>query len=114
MASPVSIFNTNLADQVALAATVLSKPQFVGNVDGYSIQTTWSNGASITNAEVSLQCSNDGLNFSDIEDSTIAVSGASGTNMFNVTVFEYLFVRVKYTQSTGTGNLTIICVGNDK
>lgn len=82
----------------------------VTNVSGYSIQAVWSNGSSPVGI-MSLQASNDDLNWSDIPNSSLPVSGNSGNNIFNVSKNAYYnFVRLVYTRTSGDGILYISMV----
>ena len=89
-----------------MGSNFFSLPGNVTNVAGYSIQAVWSNGSSLVGT-MNIQASNDGINWSDIPNSSLPVSGNNDNNIFNVSKHAYYnFARLKYVSTSGDG----ICV----
>ena len=78
--------------------------------DSYAIQFTWS-GAGLSGGNIDVQASNDGINFASVLSSTIAVNVNADTVIYNVEQHAYMFVKVKYTFSAGTGSLNVHIAG---
>lgn len=68
-----------------------------------SIQAVWTGSPT---GNLSIQISNDNINWSTYTGSSTAVSGA-GNFMWNLLTTPYPWVRVIYTASGGTGSLNI-------
>lgn len=98
------------SDTNNMSTSLFSLPGNVTNVAGYAIQAVWSNGSTPVGS-MNLQASNDSVNWSDIPNSTLAVSGNTGNNIFNTGKGAYYnFVRLVYTRTSGDGNLLITLV----
>lgn len=92
-----------------MSSSFFSLPGNVTNVAGYSVQAVWSNGSTPL-GNMNLQASNDGMNWSDIPNSTLPVIGNSGNNIFNTGKGAYYnFVRLSYIRTSGNG-LCIISI----
>ena len=84
-----------------MGSSFFSLPGNVTNVSGYSIQAVWTNGSSPIGT-MSLQASNDSVNWSDIPNSSLPVAGNADNNIFNVSKHAYYnFVRLKYIRTSG-------------
>lgn len=81
-----------------------SEAQNVEDVISYAVSVTWSDGA-ILNAQMFLQASNDGENWTQIQQSTLSIAGASGTHVVNVEKPAYSFARLGITVSAGTATI---------
>ena len=71
-----------------------------------STQFSWENGAAFS-ADVTLQGSNDGNNWADFPGGTSSVSGASGTQMFDIANTAVTFIRVNITSVAGTADAEV-------
>lgn len=71
---------------------------------GASLQAVWTGGSA--NGTLSLQVSNDGVNWSDLTGSDIAVSGA-GNFTWDLTQTNVAYVRIIFAYTSGTGSLSI-------
>ena len=80
------IFNVALIDAESMGADITSESYDISEAIGYSVQAVWSAGSSPVGSFI-IQGSNDGTNFTDIVAS--AVSGNSGSLMFNVEICRY-------------------------
>lgn len=90
-----------------LASSFNSQPGNVTNAAGFSIQAVWS--ASTAVGSQSVQASNDLVNWVDIPSSSLPVTGASGSNMWNTTgKVNYNFTRLVYTSTSGNGTMTAV------
>lgn len=93
-----------------MGTTLYSLPGNVTNVSGYSIQAIWTNGSSPMGV-MSVQASNDAINWSDIPNSSLPVLSNSDNNIFNVSKHAYYnFTRLKYVRTSGDGILVISMV----
>jgi len=87
------------------------------SIYAYSIQVTWGSGSSPVGT-FKLQGSNDPgdngsgqgvsapTNFTDISSSSQAISGNSGSIMYDVTECSYRWVRLVYTRASGNATVT--------
>lgn len=73
-------------------------------LDRFSVHCTISGGGSPVGTLL-LQYSNDGTNWADDTDSQVAIS-ADGDTLFNVSDVGFVYARVKYTRTSGTGSMT--------
>jgi hypothetical protein len=76
----------------------------ISGVLGYSIQAIWTAGSTPVGV-LKLQGSNDNSNWSDISGATSNVSGNTGNSVFNASGVYYNYVRLVYTNTSGTGTL---------
>lgn len=75
-------------------------------VDGftdYAIAIKWTGTIAGT---FKLQASNDNVDFSDLTGSSTTITTGGGTYGWNQSAAGYTYVRVVFTQSSGSGNLT--------
>lgn len=94
-----------------MGANFFSLPGNVTNVPGYSIQAIWSGGSPV--GVMSIQASNDGINWSDIPNSSLPVPAVGGetNNIFNVSKrINYNYARLKYVRTSGDGLVIISLV----
>lgn len=110
---------------VSLAASTELRPVYLGHIAQYAIQLVFtgtpggnfklqcSNDAGHPNAQSKSEQSEDVVNWTDIADSAQAIS-AAGNHTWNAENVGYLWVRVVWTQTSGTGSLTsarVMCKG---
>lgn len=55
---------------------------------------------------VALECSRDGVTVKTVTDSSISITNSADT-IYDVAACGYRFVRVSWTYSSGTGNITV-------
>lgn len=101
----------------SMGASLASAGIFLANQYAYSIQGVWSAGTSPVGT-FKLQGSNDSgdigsgqgvsqpTNWTDIADSAQAISGNTGSILYDVTQCSYRFVRLVYTRVSGTATLS--------
>lgn len=105
------LMKVNDSESINLSASFNSDARRLWQTPGYSIQFIWS-GASTPVGIFFLQASNDGTNYTTIDESILAVTGASGSHMINVERPAYQWVRACYTRTSGSGGaVTIIIQG---
>jgi hypothetical protein len=105
---PTEILYADLANN--MGSNFFSLPGNVTNVSGYSIQAIWTNGSSPVGV-MSVQASNDGINWSDIPNSSLMVASNSDNNIFNVSKHAYYnFTRLKYVWTSGNGMCVVSMV----
>jgi len=83
-------------------ASVVSDSFTVEHTPIVCIQANWSGVAPV--GVIQLQGSIDGSNYFDVG-SSVAVSGNSGSKCVNDDSAGYLFARLKYTKTSGTGSI---------
>lgn len=96
-----------LLDAQSMGANFNSDPVKLKNYKGYSLQLV---ATGTPNGSYKLQASNDPdinniSNWADITNSTQPIT-TSGITFYNVTDAYYMFVRLVYTRSSGTGTVT--------
>lgn len=104
MALPKLSFNDLYVAAGDMSADITQSPStFVGEVEHVAVHAVWTGTSPVGNLIV--QGSNDNTNFTQI--STDAVSGNSGSIMKNMPSVGYVFLRVFYDVTSGTGTLNV-------
>jgi hypothetical protein len=103
MLSTETYSSAALLTSSTMTANITSNPVALTGRLGCSFQPVWTGSPVGT---VKVQVSVDGTNYSDYEGSSVAVNGA-GSTVFNVTNAFFLFARVVYTFTSGTGSLSM-------
>ena len=98
--------NQNIILPVTTSSNQSSKVINIQQLSGYSVQTTFTGSPSGT---LTINGSNDGINFSVVQ--TQAVS-SSGTYLYNTYNVHYIYVQVNWVGS-GTGTITSIFTAKD-
>ena len=96
-----------------MATNITSTPIDLSNVQGFSIQAYWDNAPTGSfHLEVS---NNDGATWSIYQDSVVAIPVVGDQIFWNVSEVHFDLVRLIYTATSGTGNVTvwINCKGDD-
>ena len=91
--SDYPIHQSNVPLFVAIPAgvgTQYSPAQNVEEAISYSVQFIWSSGSALSGS-IYLEASNDGVNFTQIQQTVLAISGASGSHMINVEKHSYSY-----------------------
>lgn len=102
------INSVTLMDNINASSNFTSNALNINDFVIYCIQFSWSTFSSPTSA-LYTEASNDGNIWTSI-DSFIPTAG-SGSRILNVEKAAYAYVRVRYTQSGGSGNITAILNG---
>lgn len=98
----------------AITVGVTSTIVNLNAIEGYAIQATWSGGASFTGT-LSLESSLDSVNFVEVPNSSQAITGATGTHLWNAVDQHYEFVRAKLVVTTGTAtNMKMMYIGKSR
>lgn len=92
-----------LLNAVDASVTVTSVPLGLGDLDKFSIHADFS-GATL-GGTLTLECSNDESDWIQVDGSDQLVASAA-SHMWNVAGASYLWVRVKWVPTGGTGTLT--------
>ena len=111
---PLVFTNTSMTG----TTTISSSAMFVGDTSLYSIQAVWTGTPAGT---MKLQASNDPTpaigtipytvsNWSDITYSFLTLTGSAGNYLWSVDNCAYKFVRITYTNTSGSGSLAAIMV----
>lgn len=113
MSLPAHLFKFTLFDTVALGvAKTDSSAINCEEVISYAVQFVWDNGSGLA-GNIYLEGSNNGVNFTQITDSILPISGTSGSHLINVEKPSYSFVRLSVDISAGSLT-TGICQINAK
>ena len=95
---------------VSAASNRESAPIDLGDSIGYSVHTVIS-GADIAGT-LKLQSSNDNTNWVDVANSSVSITSAAD-NMHDISNAQYRYVKVVWTATSGTGNMTCTFIGKD-
>lgn len=106
MSEPIFSINEQIVINGDMSGDVTSDAQEIKEVKGYAIQAIWSAGSTPVGS-TKLQASLDGTNYTDIDGSSISVSGNSGSNFYNIELANYPYVRLVYTRTSGSGTLNV-------
>ena len=85
-------------------ATLTSQAVDLHFMRGYAAFAAWT-GTPVGNFH--LEGSNDNTNWATIANSTVAAGGAAGSNMWNMYLQEYRYVRLVYVNGSSTGTVTV-------
>jgi len=108
-------FNVPVLGAADMSASFTGEPLKIEEFTLFSIQAAWS-GASVDGTLV-LQASNDVggygdntitgvVNWTDIPNTSQAITDASGTHLWNIIGAGWRWVRVKYARTAGTGTMS--------
>lgn len=92
------------------ASSVTTSAINLSDMQNYSFQVIFT-GANVVGS-TKLQCSLDNVNFQDIADSTNSVTSSAGI-VYTVSQASYKYVRLVWTYSSGTGNITVLGLSKD-
>lgn len=95
-------FNKHVIDSGDMSGNLDSGLIDLSNVLGYAVQAVWS-GAPVGN--IVIEGSNDGINFKTI--STTAAGGSSGSILSNNDGIHYVYLKVIFTFTSGSGTLDV-------
>lgn len=101
---PFFLFNELISTDASMGADVTSTVKDISECTCVAVQGVWSAGSSPVGNMI-LQASLDDVTYSDI--STLAVSGNSGSNLFNVDNPGYRYLRLFYDRTSGSGTLNV-------
>ena len=87
--------------EVPLTADYFTPGMCILQFDMGSLQVIWEN-ADATDAVVSLQSSNDEINWADIETLACGLKSAQGSKMFDLTTTAVKFIRLKLESGSNT------------
>lgn len=99
--------NFKLVDAHSMGASFQSIAQALEHYTIYSVQAVYTGSPVGT---ITLAASNNGTDWDTIAGSSQAIS-AAGSTMFNVTGAGYLYVRLEYAFTSGSGTVTAVYVG---
>lgn len=84
----------------------------IANLDNIGFQISWTG---TPNGTFQVQCSIDGTNFYPLtfDPALTAPAGAAGSFLINLTLLPFPWIRLVYTNASGTGALTAWISGKD-
>jgi hypothetical protein len=106
---PIHIFNNRLILDGDMAGNITSTTQNVQEAVSFSVHGIWTGTSPV--GTLDIQGSNDGVNFTSVLSSPAAISGNSGQIMVNVEKHAYAYIRLVYTETSGTGTLNVYVNG---
>lgn len=109
MALPIHEFNLKTLDAADMSSNITGDVINIQNVKGYAVQFIWTGASPV--GELDIEASNDGETFTSILDSTLEVAANSGDYLVNVENALYGYIRVVYTSTSGSGDLTCFVNG---
>lgn len=101
---PLHLANINVVSNGDMTTTLTSTPLNINEVTLNGIQCVWTGATPI--GSLAVQVSNDNITYTTV--GTLAVSGNSGSDAFNVQQSGFAWLRVVYTPTSGTGSLNIL------
>lgn len=104
---PILALNKPVFSAIVMTSTKSSGGTFIGECNHYSVQSVWTGTSPIGN--LLTQASNDNINWTTID--TLALTGNSGTYIYNSPLAGYAYVQITYTFTSGTGSLTSTLCG---
>lgn len=111
---PIHLFNTILFENLSAGVGInTSQAINVNEAISFCVQFVWDTGSGII-GNIYLEASNDGSNFTQIQQSILAVSGASGSHMINVEKHSYAWFRLVIDLSAGSLNANSVANGKRK
>lgn len=102
-----------IVDGVMTGTNVLeSEPTNIKNTDNFGIRISWT-GTAI--GVVSVMCSVDGVSYDALtfSPSLTQPAGASGSYLINLNQLPFLWVKVRYVNTSSTGTFNAVICGKD-
>lgn len=100
---PVFVFNNQIITNGSMSGNITSLTQDISSVTSISVQCTWTGTSPVGTA--SLYGSLDNITFTAISDSSLSVSGNSGSNLWNYDLPAFPYIQLVYTFGSGTGTM---------
>lgn len=94
------------------SVTVTSAPFTVGRYNDISIQVDFT-GSNLAGT-LTYEGSNTGVNYISVAASSTAIASSAPNVLYNLTGINYLYIRVKYTATSGAGTITATLVAKEK
>ena len=101
---PIFSLNNQVITNQAMTGNITSLSQEISECNNVAVQVVWSAGSTPIGS-TELQGSLDNVNFTNIDGTSLSVSGNSGSNLYNYDAPAFPFIRVVYTFSGGNGTL---------
>jgi hypothetical protein len=91
----------------AMSADIVGPTTTIDVVDQVCFQVAWTSSNAV--GVISVQGSVDGETFSDLTFTTALAQPASNSSgyLINLALIPFTYIRVKYTRTSGTGNMTV-------
>lgn len=104
-----NIIYKKLLDVVSMDSIQSTVGYPIQPVTCYCFQSSWTGFNGDSTARITTYASNDDIIYTQID--AIAPTGTTGSYMLNVEKAAYRFVKLIYTQTSGSGNLTVTISG---
>lgn len=100
-----------IVDALSLTTTQNAPSIDVSQYQRFSVQVVFTYaGIEDSAGTIKLQASNDNFNFSDVPDSTLNFTAATTNHIENIVEFAFPYVRVAFTNTSGTGGLAKVTI----
>lgn len=90
-----------------MSADIIGPVTFLDKIDNLTYQVSWTSSTAV--GTISVQGSADGINFIDLTFNPTLTQPASnnGSYLINLALIPFMYVRLKYTRSSGTGTMAV-------
>lgn len=107
------LYSVSILSQVGLTgATATSTAVELEQISNVGLQMTWSAGSGGPAGTMSVECSNDGLNWGVFTLAAVpTITGNSGTVVANLNQLPFMWVRCKVTMTVGTVTVNVFAAG---
>lgn len=106
MSEPIFSINKQILNAQSMSTDITSDTVDIAELVGYCVHAIWTGAPT---GRVRAEASNDNINF--VEVSSEDTAGAAGQYLVNYENQHYRYVRVRYSRTSGTGNLTVYVSG---
>jgi hypothetical protein len=102
---PFLSFNENIVSSGNMTGNITSSSHDVSEVHDISIQAVWDGVAPV--GDTAVEYSLDDITYTRDPDSILAVSGATGSNFYNIAHTGFKYIRLVYIFTGGSGTLNV-------
>jgi hypothetical protein len=107
------IFHQEIANNISMASSFTSDPYDINRVKGLTVQFFWENGSSpVGTMDIfASNLQNEASSYQSILSSPVNLSGNMGNQLFNISEPYYKYVKIVYTRTSGSGQLSVVLNG---
>jgi len=100
-----NIFNITLVNNVSMSTSITSPSIDLSNVQGFAMHAFWDGSPAGT---FHLEASDDDVHWAIYQDSVVSLPVAGNQIFYNVSLTHFDKVRLVFTRSSGSGDLTVL------
>jgi hypothetical protein len=100
-------FTTSIVSSGDMSGNITGSTTYIGALLIGSLAISWTGSTPVGN--IAVQISNDGSVW--VTQSIVPTGGADGQTIFNLSDIGYLYIRVNYTRTSGSGTLSASITG---